>query len=466
MEISKGIKRLVKKFIPSFLLNLYHYLLPMAAAFFYRFPSRDLIVIGVTGTQGKSTTVNLIGKILEEAGFKVSWISSLSLKIGREETLNPYHMTMPGRFFTQRFLRRAVEQGCQYGLIEVTSEGILQYRHRFIDFDLALFTNLAPEHIERHGSFKDYREAKIKLFKSLSKTRQKLINNKKIKKTIIVNLDDKNAEHFLKFLVDERWGYKIKSKACPVSSEQREDWCGVRGPKSNVQSGGIRILEAKDCQVLPGGVEFSVGNVEFNLNLLGEFNIYNALAAICVVLSQGIDLETCKKALEKIEGIPGRMEEILEGQRFRVFVDLAHTPGSFKQVFEFTKVLASERIISVFGVAGGGRDKWKRTQLGKVAAEYCDFIVLCNEDPYDEDPAEIINNIEKGVRDSGFEMRNCFKVEDRRGAIRKGLSLAQENDVVLILGKGTEQTMVIAEKTFKWDDREVVSKELKKILKT
>jgi len=449
MEISKGVKRLVKKFIPSFLLNFYHYLLPMAAAFFYRFPSRDLIVIGVTGTQGKSTTVNLIGKILEEAGFKVSWISSLSLKIGREETLNPYHMTMPGRFFTQRFLRRAVEQGCQYGLVEVTSEGILQYRHRFIDFDLALFTNLAPEHIERHGSFEDYREAKIKLFKSLSKTRQKLIDNKKLKKIIIANLDDKEAEHFLKFLVDERWGYKIKSK--------------VQSPRSKVQSGGIRILEAKDCQVLPDGVKFSVGNVEFNLNLLGEFNIYNALAAICVALSQGIDLETCKKALEKVEEIPGRMEEISEGQRFRVFVDLAHTPGSFKQVFEFTKGLASKRVISVFGVAGGGRDKWKRTQLGKIAAEYCDFIVLCNEDPYDEDPAEIISDIEKGVKDSGFEMRNCFKIEDRRSAIRRGLELARENDVVLILGKGTEQTMVIAEKTFKWDDREIVREEFRKL---
>jgi len=157
------------------------------------------------------------------------------------------------------------------------------------------------------------------------------------------------------------------------------------------------------------------------------------------------------------------MEEISEGQRFRVFVDLAHTPGSFKQVFEFTKGLASKRVISVFGVAGGGRDKWKRTQLGKIAAEYCDFIVLCNEDPYDEDPAEIISDIEKGVKDSGFEMRNCFKIEDRRSAIRRGLELARENDVVLILGKGTEQTMVIAEKTFKWDDREIVREEFRKL---
>jgi len=440
-----------KKYIPGFFLSWYHFLLAFVSATFYRFPSRKIKVIGITGTQGKSTTVNLTGQILEEAGFKVSWISSLNIKIGDKKRINPYHMTMPGRFFIQRFLRQSLNQGCHYALLEVTSEGIIQHRHRFIDFDLAMICNLSPEHIERHGSFERYKQAKAKLFSSLAKNKRKTINRKRIKKIIVANLDDKHAEYFFKFPADEKWAYSLKSKIYPDQSE-----------KIKIQD--LKIIKTEKYQILDNGIRFIVDQTEFNLKLLGKFNIYNALASICIASSQGIGLKTSKTALEKVKGIAGRMEEIEEGQRFRVFVDLAHTPQSFKQVLQFAKTQNPEKIIAVFGSAGGGRDKWKRVELGKIAAEFCQFIVLCNEDPYDEDPDSIINDIKQGIIDSEFKMKNCFMVKDRRKAIKKALSLAERNDIVMVLGKGTEQTMVLSNKTLSWDDRRVTREELKKML--
>jgi len=398
------VKKIIKKFIPTFSVSWYHFLLAFLGAIWHRFPSKKLIVIGVTGTKGKSTVVNLAGRILEEAGFKVGWISSLTLKIGKKEWLNPYHMTMPGRFLIQKFLREMVNEKCKYALIEVTSEGILQHRQKFIDFNVAVFTNLAPEHIEAHGSFEKYREAKGKLFAAT-------------KNTHIINLDDENADYFLKFPAKKKYTY------------------GLNRGDINTQNSKLKI------------------------NLLGEFNIYNALAATCVGFSQGVDSETCKKALEKIKGIPGRMEIIDEGQDFTVIVDLAHTPDSFEKVFKLAKDLPHNKIISVFGSAGGGRDKWKRPELGRIAAEHSDQIILTNEDSYEEDPLVILNQIESGIKNSRIPI---IKILDRREAIRKAFQSAQKNDIVLVLGKGTEQTMVINSKKIHWDDRGVVKEELKK----
>ncbi len=439
------LKETFKKFIPPFLLNWYYFSLAFLGAVFYRFPSKKLIIIGITGTKGKSTVVNLTGKILEEAGFKVGWISSATLKIGKKEWLNPFHMTMPGRFFIQKLLREMVKNKCQYCLIEVTSEGILQHRQRFIDFDIAVLTNLAPEHIEAHGSFENYRAAKGKLFQTT-------------KKTHILNTDDENVKYFLNFPAKEKYGF---------------------GERPVLNTPNIKYVRAEDIQATTQGTKFSVtralakgedeatasstNGVKFTLSLLGNFNIYNALAAISIGLSQNITLKICKSALEKIKSIPGRMEIIKEGQLFTVIVDLAHTPDSFEKVFEVVKNFSHNKIISVFGSAGGGRDKWKRPELGKIAAKYSDYIILTNEDSYDEDPLVILNQIESGIKNFKSPI---IKILDRREAIRKALSLAEENDTVLVLGKGTEQTMVIGSKKIPWDDRKVVKEEFKKIQKS
>lgn len=434
-------KNIIKKFIPQFILSWYHFGLAALAAFFYGFPSKDLIVIGITGTNGKSTVVNLTTKILEESGYKVASLSSIKFKIGKEERKNTLKMTMPGRFKIQRFLRKAVNASCQYAVLEITSEGILQYRHRFIDFNVAVITNLTPEHIESHGSFKKYKEAKGKLFKSL-----KQLRGNKQEVISIVNLDDENAEYFLKFPVDKRYGYGLETSNFQFSS-------------SNFQT-----VVSQENQIFNNGIKFSINKTEFNLKLLGKFNIYNSLTAICVGLSQRIDLKVCKSALEKIDGIPGRMEEVIS-QPFKVIVDYAHTPDALEKVYETIsnkRLTIDNKFVCVLGSCGGGRDIWKRPELGKIAARYCDKIILTNEDPYDENPGQILSEIKSGVSDSKLQILKI--ILDRRQAIYEALKTSRSGDIIVITGKGCESWMCVADgKKVSWDDREVVRQEFKKI---
>ncbi len=426
-----AIKKIVKKIIPSSLLGFYHYSLALISAFLCGFPSRKLTVIGVTGTKGKSTAIILAGKVLEEAGFKISWLTSATIKIGDKEQLNPYHMTMPGRFTIQRFLRESVRVGCKFAILEVTSEGIKQYRHKFINFNTAVFTNLRPEHLEAHGSFEKYRSEKLKLFKAT-------------KNIHIINLDDENVGHFLQFPAEKKFGFTM-------NREQKTE---------NVKN--LFTVYCSLFTVEKDGVNFEVGETRFYLNLLGKFNIYNALVAICIGLSQGIDLETCKRSLEKITTIPGRMEIVIR-KPFKVIVDLAHTPDSYEEVFKSVKAIPHNKIISVFGSAGGGRDKWKRPVLGKIASQFSDFIILCNEDPYDEEPSQILSEIKSGISNTKFPISNLYEILDRREAIKKGLELAKENDIVLLLGKGTEQLIIISGQKLSWDDRQITKEEFKKL---
>jgi len=362
----------------------------------------------VAGTNGKTTVVELTTRILEEAGFKVAALSSINFKIGEKIWPNKLKMTMPGRFFIQKFLKQAVNTGCQYAILEVTSEGIKQHRHRFINFGTAVFTNLTPEHIEAHGSFENYQAAKGKLFQAT-------------KNIHIINIDDENANYFLQFPAAKKLTY------------------GLTKGDVNTQ------------------------NTQFKLNLIGEFNIYNALAAICAGLSQGIDLGTCQRAIEKVEVIPGRMEEVIS-QPFKVFVDYAFTPNALRKIYETLLKLKiknqKSKMICVLGACGGGRDKWKRPILGSLAGKYCDEVIVTNEDPYDENPLEIIEQVAKGTNNK------AKKILDRREAIKEALKLAKEGDVVVITGKGCEPWICIAKgRKIPWDDREVAREEIKRLSK-
>ncbi len=394
------LKNLIKKIIPDFLLSFYHYFLSLIGAFLYGFSSKKLTVIGVTGTSGKSTVVELCANIFQEAGLRTASMSSIKFKIRDKEWENELKMTMPGRMKIQRFLRQAVRADCKYVILEVTSEGIKQYRHKFIDFDVAVLTNLSPEHIESHGSFEKYQAAKAKLFQQT-------------KKIHIINIDDKNAEHFLKYPAEKKIEYGIN-----------------------------------DAGILPK-----------DLKLLGEFNLYNAIAAAKIAMSQGISLEICKRALEKIKGIPGRMETIVR-EPFTVVVDYAHTPEALEQVYKTLKnyklQTKSYKLICVLGACGGGRDKWKRPVLGKIAARHCDEIIITNEDPYDENPMEIINQVAGNIK--------AKKILDRKEAIKKAVQSASSGDVVVITGKGSEPWMCVkGGKKIPWDDREIVKEEYKNI---
>jgi len=441
------VKNTIKSITPDFILSVYHLTLSFLAALWYGFPSENMVVVGVTGTKGKSSTIFMLAKILEEAGMKIAVSSSLMFKIKENEWLNPWHITMAGRFRLQEFLWQAKNAGCTHVLIETTSEGIKQHRHRFINFDIAVFTNLSPEHIEAHGGFENYKHAKGKLFEVLSHSVHKRINGVQVEKVSVLNMDDEHAEYFVRFPADKKYGFSTKG-ACMLKPEEK----------------GICISATKIASGIEG-VSFSVGDVSFSMRLIGSFVVYNALAAAVIAKSLGGELKIASDALKKIEEIPGRMKFVREGQKFTAIIDLAHTPGSFEAVFQAVSQLKKPhgRIISVFGSAGGVRDKWKRPELGKIAARYSDCIYLTNEDPYDENPEHIIDAVAEGVKATEFR-GTLEKITDRRLAIRAAVNVARWNDIVIFLGKGTEQTLVTGDETFSWDEGSVVIEEIRNML--
>ncbi len=424
---------LVRKLIPGFLLSWYHFGLAFLGAFVYRFPSRGTVVIGVTGTNGKSTTVDMISRIFREAGLKTASLSSIRFQLLDKEWRNTMKMTMPGRFVIQRFLRQAKDAGCTHFVLEVTSEGMLQNRHRFINFHTAVFTNLSPEHIERHGSFENYKRTKGKLFQAA-------------KKVHVINADDEHAPSFLQFPAQQKSFYSLELSLPKL---------GLGVPKPSL---------GRNVRADEKGIRFEVDGIEFCLNLLGVFNVSNALAAIAVARSQSISLQVCSKALEKMEVVPGRMETVVRDP-FHVVVDYAFTPAALGKVYQTLKTTlrqnsgqANYRLICVLGAAGGGRDTWKRPVLGKIAATYCDRVIVTNEDPYEEDPEKIIREVQGGTQGKG-EI-----ILDRREAIRAALSEAQPGDIVVITGKGSEDSIAVqGGKKIPWDDREVVREEIDKI---
>ncbi len=393
------IKKIVKKLIPLFLFDWYHLMMAFLAALIYRFPSRKLVVIGVTGTSGKSTTIDFISSIFEAAGKKVASASTVRFRIGKREWKNNLKMTMPGRFAVQKFLRQALDAGCTHVVLEVTSEGIRQHRHKFIHFDTAVFTNLTPEHIESHGGFENYRNEKLKLFYATPGNH-------------IINADDENAKYF---------------------------------------------LDVPARQKIPFGKDFSMG--EFTLQMLGSFNQYNAMAAATVAGVYGIGLDVCKKALEKVHGIAGRMEVV--SQKPLVVVDYAHTPEQLEKVYQTfssrnqKSQARNQKLICVLGSCGGGRDKWKRPVLGTLAQQYCQEIIITDEDPYDEDPLEIMQQVAAGI-DPEQKPNHYRMVLDRKEAIVGAVAMAKPEDVVVITGKGSEALMCLKDgKKIAWDDQQI-----------
>lgn len=397
----------------------YHYLLALFGAIIYRFPSKEIKVVAVTGTKGKTSSVEFINAILEEAGKKTALAGTLRFKIGNESKPNLYKMTMPGRMFIQKFLRKAVDAGCEYAVIEISSEAVKQFRNKFIDLNALIFTNLAPEHVESHGSYEKYVEAKLSIAKELEKS-------PKQNKVIIVNIDDKEGEKFLKINLENKITYSLS--------------------------------EAKDIFASEDLTKFIYKDVKMETRLPGKFNIYNMLGAIKYAEHEKIDLETVKNSLLKLKEIKGRAQRIEEGQNFKVVVDYAHTPDSLKAIYE---TFSDSKKIGVLGNCGGGRDKWKRKEMAEIANNYCEEIILTDEDPYDDDPKEIVEDMAKYFKNIKPEI-----VMDRREAIATAFRKAKSGDAVIITGKGTDPYIMRknGEKE-KWSDAEVAKEEVKKLLK-
>ena len=402
----------------------------------FSFPSRRIFVVGVTGTKGKSTVLELMNAILEEAGKKTALLSSLRFKVCNQDQKNLTDNTMPGRFAIAWFLRKAVRAGCQYALIEVTSQGIVQHRHNFIDWDAAVLVNLTPEHIEAHGSFEKYREAKVSFFEYLSKSNKK-------QQYFFINEEDSNRHYFEKAAqLAPRGKIKFFSRNQFIKQEI--------GSHYDLSSQKSRRLIADW--------------------LMADFNLENAAVAVAFARSQKIGWSTIKRALDNFRGVPGRLE-FIQKNPFAIVIDYAHTPESLKEIYktlrpEYLNPRAGGSLVCVLGSAGGGRDTWKRPIMGKIAAQYCDKIILTDEDPYDENPREIIKQIENGFLEaapSQLKPQNYFKILDRKKAIKKAISLAQKGDVVVITGKGSESWLHLAKgKKISWNEREVVEEVLRK----
>ena len=417
--VLRFIRRLVPRRVFAFFQPAYHRALAWTGALRYGFPSRRLKVIGVTGTKGKSTVVYMTARLLEGAGHSVAAIGSLGYKIKDRTWPNTLKMTMPGRWKIQRFLRQAVAAGCTHAVLEAPSEGLAQGRHLGVHFDCAVFTNLHPEHLEAHGSFEHYRLAKGMLF---SATRH----------IHVINADDPHRDYVASFTPEKRISYGIE-----------------RGE-----------MRASDLDVHEDHASFSVYGTRFDLKLGGTFNVFNALAALAVGAMYGVDLPAAKPILESITEIPGRLQWI-QKRPFGVVVDYAHTPDSLKAVYQTLKPAEEgKKLLCVLGAAGGGRDRWKRPRFGALAEEYCDHIYLTDEDPFDEDPVAIIEDITKGLSEMG--KRKMETILDRKDAIAKALTKAQEGDIVIITGKGSEVSMAVAGgKKIPWSDAQIVRDLLK-----
>jgi len=461
--------QIIKRFIPKKIFSLawpiYHFLLGVTANVIYRWPSQHLIVIGVTGTTGKTTTTYLIASMLRGAGYKVGYTSTAMFSDGNKDWINDKKMTMVGRLFTHKMLRKMLKNGCQYAIIETSSEGIVQYRHRFIDYDVVMITGLYPEHIESHGSFDNYREAKGMLFSRLKDCKTKYTDDHKnvkraegikklslnrVKKTIVVNANDQYASYFASFWAEEKYAFSLRNEKVP----------GVFDESVNRVVADISQTDTERKLI--------INKVPITVNMLGRFNLTNILAAATVGLTQGISLEKIKIGLEKVAGVPGRLEKIIEGQSFSIIVDYAFEPNAVKRLYETINESAHGKIIHVLGSTGGGRDKSRRPVLGEIAGQLADIVIVTDEDPYDENPSLIIEAVAQGAESAGKKRNiDLFTDLSRRQAINKALSKARDNDVVLITGKGSEQAICRAKgKKEKWDDRAVCREELATILKT
>lgn len=335
---------------------------------------------------------------------------------------------MPGRFFVQSLLRKAVQKKCQYAIVEMTSEGARQYRHKFIAMDALIFTNLAPEHIESHGSYEKYRDAKLSIAKALE-------GSKKTRTIMVANIDDNEGGRFLNLSVKEKYPYGI-ADAEPYEISQDEMW-------------------------------FTFGGTRIRAQLRGRFNLYNILAALTLAKSQNISIEVMRSAIESFRGIPGRMEyieldptnPIRNKQDFVVIVDYAHTPDSLAKVYD---VFQHSRKICVLGATGGGRDRWKRKEMGRIADAECAHVILTNEDPYDENPRDIVNEVASGITQPTYRI-----IMDRREAIREALKEAETSDTVIITGKGTDPYIMGANNTkLPWSDANVAREELAHVLQS
>jgi UDP-N-acetylmuramoyl-L-alanyl-D-glutamate--2,6-diaminopimelate ligase len=431
------------------------------AAAFYDWPGRKLTVIGVTGTDGKTTTTNLIYQILLAAQIKAGMISTVNAVIGNEVLDTGFHVTTPDAHDVERYLAKMVEAGLTHVVLETTSHGWAQYRVDACEFDIGVVTNITHEHMDEHGSYENYRAAKVRLFSSLEVTSEKPQGNPRLG---VINRDDAKSFDFLnEFIKVRKLNYGLNEDA---------------------------DVRAVDVNYSPSGIHFTAKSRDFNVavssKLVGAYNVSNCLAALtATIYGLKIKPEIAAQGIASLEGISGRMERIDMGQNFTAIVDFAHTPNALKVTLEAAREMlksATEsfdkensdnsaravtkfpRVIAVFGSAGL-RDKAKRRMMAEISSELADLTVLTAEDPRTESLDGILEEMAAGARSKGGREGETFwRVPDRGEAIRFALSLARAGDIVLYCGKGHEQSMCFGAREHLWDDRTAMRAALAELL--
>lgn len=418
------IKNAFKKIIPYNFILCIHKARAVFASIRYGFPSRKLKIIAVAGTKGKTTTSNMIARILEGSGHRVAMLSTANFQIGDKKWLNNVKLTTPTPSYVQKFLKEAVENKCEYAILETSSHGMVQFRYWGVKFQTVIVTNLTSDHLDYHKTFENYKSSHYGLV------------GKGIK-NLIVNYDDINTHEILdlpgKF---NRIGFTLK------------DYINIIN---------LTLVKANNINLSDDSSSFALSidskTYEVKLPLMGEFNIYNAIGAILVCHAENIPVEVILKQLASMQNIPGRLEKIDEGQNFEVIVDYAHSPESLENVYSVLRLHAKGRMIAVLG-GTGDRDRTYRSRGGSLADQFADVVIITNEDPYSENAEDIIDQVISGVNNKKMG-DNLFRISDRREAIKKAFDIAGAGDLVVITGKGCEQFMIYGDKKIPWDDREV-----------
>lgn len=441
---------------------------------FYDFPSKKLIVIGVTGTEGKSSTVSFIWQLLKSCGEKAGFISTVEYSFGDEALPNPQHQTTPEAPIIHHHLNEMLLNGCKYAVVESSSHGLSVRTNRLgnVLFDCAVFMNVTLEHLEFHKNFETYRNDKANLFRTLDKHDHiKIIAGEKTKipSIGIVNLEDPSADFFIKATKKHVYGFTSEGKAGKSAAETGAE--AVPLPKIPEN---LRYMKAENIAAARFGIDFTIisdgenalypenfdpvlprehKRISVQAKVPGAFNTYNIMAAMIAVSSvTGKSFQEIAAHIPELKPIKGRMTLIEQGQPFELIVDYAHTPSSFETIFPPLKKRCSGSIFAVFG-SGGERDLTKRPLQGEIAARFCDFVVLADEDPRGEDPVELLKGIAVGAEKAGMKMNeNLFIIPDRKKAIREVLKKAQKSDIVLLLGKSHENSIIYKDYTMPYDE--------------
>lgn len=433
----KKLKQLVKPLLlkaPA-LLNAYHKTKGVSAAILRGFPSAKMIVIGITGTNGKTTVANMLGHILEANKDKVGLATTINIWTGNRKWINETKMTTLTPFALQGLLRQMVNQKCKYAIVETTSHALSQHRTWGIFYDIAIFTNLTHDHLDYHKTLENYKIAKGLLFKNLATSLRK----PNMPKIAIINTDDTASDYFKSFTADKTYTFAIDNIAT------------IKSPDQYIWASNIVLNKTSTNFIL----NTPTGTIDIGLKLLGRFNVSNALAAVSAAYSLGIGLSVIKTGLESIWKIPGRMEHVANKLGLNIIIDYAHTPDGFTKVLESVRPITDGNLIVVFG-ATGDRDKSKRPTLGTITSRFADYMVLTEEDPGSEDPKDIINQVLEGVDKEKFREHNLKIIIDRKEAIKHALEQSKPGDTILLLAIGAQTIMIKNGQKIPYNEREVV----------